>query len=299
MERIVLNLVVHQPYRIRKFRTFDIGKEGIDYFDDDFNRDYFNRVANEVYLEINNHLLGLLDENKVKLNISLSGLALEQFVRYAPKLLESFDLLFSNPNVDVYSVPYYYSNKNLISEIEQEKQIERNNSVIKKYFGVDPIGLIDNYMIYDRELLLLFEKLKENQDFSIFDNFENFRNFDSKETFLENLNELQRDAVEKLFLIENNLKFYGDEFHLEDWRKLTSQDFIDYMETDNYSLNEPSDKRIYGSPYDSYLYFMNIVNDLTYKINLLKVSHEKEKMLDRENYNFEDNDYDSLKKEIL
>jgi len=40
---------VHQPYRLRRFRVFDIGR-GHDYFDDAANRSIVQRVAAKCYV---------------------------------------------------------------------------------------------------------------------------------------------------------------------------------------------------------------------------------------------------------
>ncbi|MCX6707709.1 MAG: hypothetical protein NT001_06245, partial [Candidatus Woesearchaeota archaeon] len=85
---------VHQPFRLRKYSIFEIGKgrddssslrsgnnmSVPDYFDHDKNEKTMQKVAGKCYLPMNNLLLGLLNEiEDFKASFSITGTALEQF----------------------------------------------------------------------------------------------------------------------------------------------------------------------------------------------------------------------------
>ena len=91
---ICLYFQVHQPTRLRQYRFFDIGKDS-HYYDDFANRTILKRVARKCYLPMNELLLGAIKASKGKLKVafSLSGSVLEQFDRYAPEVIESFQAL--------------------------------------------------------------------------------------------------------------------------------------------------------------------------------------------------------------
>ena len=91
MKSVCLFFQVHQPFRHRRYRFFDIGNDHY-YYDDYANETIMRRVAENSYLPTNKLLLKLADklEGKFKVSFSITGLALEQFELYAPEVIESF-----------------------------------------------------------------------------------------------------------------------------------------------------------------------------------------------------------------
>ena len=79
MRALCLNFQVHQPYRLRTYRFFDIGKRHF-YYDDYNNRITMQRVAERCYIPMNQLMLNKIEElgNKMKFAISFSGTAIEQ-----------------------------------------------------------------------------------------------------------------------------------------------------------------------------------------------------------------------------
>ncbi len=82
---------VHQPYRLRRYRVFDIGT-GARYFDDDANRGILRRVADKCYLPTNRLLTKAIRRSGGRFHIamSLSGVLLDQLEADAPDALASF-----------------------------------------------------------------------------------------------------------------------------------------------------------------------------------------------------------------
>ena len=88
---ICLYFQVHQPFRLKRYRFFDIGHDHY-YYDDFSNESIMRKVAEKCYLPANNIILDLIHKNKGKFKVtfSLSGLAISQFRLYAPEVLEFF-----------------------------------------------------------------------------------------------------------------------------------------------------------------------------------------------------------------
>ena len=88
---ICLYFQVHQPTRLRQYRSFDIGKDS-HYYDDFADRTILRRIAQRCYIPMNNLLLDLIKQHggNFKVTFSITGSALEQFERYAPEVLDSF-----------------------------------------------------------------------------------------------------------------------------------------------------------------------------------------------------------------
>jgi alpha-amylase len=89
MKTICFYFQVHQPFRFRRYRFFDIGNDHY-YYDDYTNENVMTKVAAKCYLPANELLLQMLKKHKgkFKVSFSISGLAIEQFKLYAPEVLD-------------------------------------------------------------------------------------------------------------------------------------------------------------------------------------------------------------------
>ena len=76
-------------------------------------------------------------------------------------------------------------------------------------------------------------------------------------------NAMQSNAIHELYRMENNIKKTGDEKIITDWRRLQVSDHFYYMCT-KYFADGDVHKYFnpYNSPYDSYINFMNVLNNL-------------------------------------
>lgn len=76
-------------------------------------------------------------------------------------------------------------------------------------------------------------------------------------------NAMQSNALHELFKLEPKIKATGDAELLADWRKLTCSDHFYYMCTKYYADGEVHKYfSPYESPYDSYINFMNVLDNL-------------------------------------
>ncbi|USN45192.1 MAG: polysaccharide deacetylase family protein [Candidatus Woesearchaeota archaeon] len=144
---------VHQPFRLREYRVFDIGRAH-DYFDEKKNREVAQKVANKSYLPTNKVLLDLIQMHKgaFKVSFSISGVALEQFEAYAPEVLESFKKLAETGCVEFLSETYYHSLSFIYSRDEFVKQINKHAALIKKHFNQTPTVFRNTELIFNNEL---------------------------------------------------------------------------------------------------------------------------------------------------
>lgn len=80
-------------------------------------------------------------------------------------------------------------------------------------------------------------------------------------------NSMQQEAVKYLYALENDVMRSGDEGLIRDWRYLQSSDSLYYMATkwqedaDVHSYFSP-----YDSPYDAFLYYMNAIRDVRWRV---------------------------------
>ncbi len=150
---ICLYFQVHQPIRLRLYRFFDMGKDA-HYYDDFANRTILKRVATKCYLPMNETLLKAIRESngQFKCAFSISGVALEQFNRYAPEIIDSFRELAKTGCVEFLSETYYHSLASIANPIEFKYQVEMHKEAIEQYFGVTPVSFRNTELIYSNDI---------------------------------------------------------------------------------------------------------------------------------------------------
>ena len=91
MRSLVFYFQVHQPFRLRRYTFFDIGRSS-DYFFDESNARIAQRVAEKCYQPMNELLLRRIEASggKFRCAFSISGTALEQ--------LSQCCLLYTSPS---------------------------------------------------------------------------------------------------------------------------------------------------------------------------------------------------------
>ncbi len=153
MKSVCLFFQVHQPFRHRKYRFFDIGNDHY-YYDDYANESIMRKVALNSYLPTNNLLLKLADqlEGKFKVSFSITGLALEQFVLYAPEVIESFQKLAKTGCVEFLSETYSHSLSSLKDKNIFERQVQLHDKKILELFAHKPRVFRNTEMIYSDEI---------------------------------------------------------------------------------------------------------------------------------------------------
>ncbi|MBR5671309.1 MAG: glycoside hydrolase family 57 protein, partial [Bacteroidales bacterium] len=140
---------VHQPDRLRQYRFFDIGND-YNYCDDFTNKVIMRRVAQKCYLPVNALLLDMIRKNgkKFKVAFSISGVAIDQFKRYAPEVLDSFKALAATGCVEFLAETYAHSLASVANEAEFKQQVKDHSKLIESTFGVKPVTFRNTELIY-------------------------------------------------------------------------------------------------------------------------------------------------------
>lgn len=150
---LCLYFQVHQPVRLRKYHFFDIGKSH-DYYDDFANRTITRKVAERCYLPANKMMLELIKKygKNFKVSFSISGLAIEQFEKYAPEVIDSFKALAETGCVEFLAETYSHSLASLANEKEFNNQVKQHAELIKKLFGYTPVTFRNTELIYSDKI---------------------------------------------------------------------------------------------------------------------------------------------------
>lgn len=153
MRTICFYFQVHQPFRLKRYKFFDIGNDHY-YYNDYENKSIMRKVAEKCYLPTNKIFLDLINEygSNFKIAFSISGVAIDQFELYAPDVLESFQKLVETGNVEILSETYAHSLSSLKNQEEFERQIKMHREKVKKVFGVEPKVFRNTELIYSDQI---------------------------------------------------------------------------------------------------------------------------------------------------
>jgi alpha-amylase len=153
MRTICLYFQVHQPFRFRRYRFFDIGNEHY-YYDDYSNESILRKVADKCYLPANKILLDLIRkyDGKFKIAMSISGIAIDQMELYSPEVLESFRKLAKTGCVEFLAETNAHSLVALKDEDEFRSQVAEHAGKIEKHFGQIPTVFRNTELIYSDDI---------------------------------------------------------------------------------------------------------------------------------------------------
>jgi len=141
MKAICFNFEIHQPFRLKRYRFFDIGNDHY-YYDDFLNDDIVTRIAHNSYIPAAETLLRMLEQNKqFRCSISVTGVAIEQLEQYVPEFIDLLKKLADTGRVEFVAQPYAYSLASLIDAEEFAKQIKHECEKLNSLFGVTPQGV--------------------------------------------------------------------------------------------------------------------------------------------------------------
>lgn len=149
MKTICFYFQVHQPWRLKRYRFFDMGRDH-NYLDDLTNRSIMQKIARECYLPMNALLFNLIrqSEGRFRCTFSLTGLAVEQMRAYAPEVLDSFRRLARTGCVEFLAETYSHSLASLSSKEDFMQRGCAHTELMKKEFGVAPTAFRNTELIY-------------------------------------------------------------------------------------------------------------------------------------------------------
>lgn len=160
MPSVCFYFQVHQPFRLRHYTVFDNSSS---YFDDTKNAEICRKVANKCYLPTNRLLLDLIKrfDGKFKVAFSITGVLLEQFEKFCPEVISTFDALAQTGCVEFLAETYYHSLSFLYSRDEFTDQIDKHIELIRYFFGQKPRVFRNTELIYNNDLARAIESMDE------------------------------------------------------------------------------------------------------------------------------------------
>lgn len=153
MKTICLYFQIHQPFRLRRYRFFDIGNDHY-YYDDFQNEDIIHRIAEKCYLPANRLMMDMIKSSggKFKVAFSISGTALEQMEVYTPEVIDSFKELAKTGNIEFLTETYAHSLSSLGNAAEFKAEVKAHREKIHALFGVKPRVFRNTELIYSDDI---------------------------------------------------------------------------------------------------------------------------------------------------
>lgn len=153
MKAICFYFQIHQPFRLKRYRFFDIGNDHY-YYDDFANDDIITRIAQRSYIPAAESLLRMINESngKFRCAISITGVALEQCEQYVPEFIDVLKKLADTGKVEFLAETYAHSLASLADPEEFALQVKAHDEKINALFGVKPKVLRNTELIYCDDL---------------------------------------------------------------------------------------------------------------------------------------------------
>lgn len=153
MKAVSFNFEIHQPFRLKRYRFFDIGNDHY-YYDDFLNDDIVTRIAQQSYIPAAETLLRMINDSNgaFRCSLTITGAAIEQFEVYVPEFIELLKKLADTGKVEFLATPYAHSIASLMDPEEFQEQVRVQCEKLKALFGVTPKVLCNTELIYSDEI---------------------------------------------------------------------------------------------------------------------------------------------------
>lgn len=153
MKAINFIFQLHQPYRLKRYRFFDIGNDHY-YYDDFANDEILDRIARRSYIPACETLLRMIQDTngKFRCAISISGDAMDQCEQHAPEVIDILKKLADTGKVEFLGGPFANSLAALAEPEEFADQVKLHSEKIQRLFGQKPKVLRNTELIYCDEI---------------------------------------------------------------------------------------------------------------------------------------------------
>lgn len=155
MKNICFCFQMHAPYKMKRYRFFEIGQDHY-YYDDMQTEEHLDYLVNASYLPLCNTIKEMIRLSKGRFHcaLSVSGTTLEMFQQFAPEMIDVLNELAQTGCVEFVATPYAYSLASVYSETEAVEQLQLQQAMVKELFGVESTTICNTELVYSDEIAI-------------------------------------------------------------------------------------------------------------------------------------------------
>lgn len=153
MKNISFCFQFHAPYRLKRYRFFEIGQDHY-YYDDMQTEEHVSWLINESYMPLCKTIQEMIQfsHGKFRCGLSVSGILLDLFQQYAPEMIDLLKELAQTKCVEFVCTPYAYSLAAEYNKLDFEEQLKRHAEQIEELFGQKPVTVWNTELLYSDEI---------------------------------------------------------------------------------------------------------------------------------------------------
>ena len=153
MKNVCLLFEIHQPFRLKKYRFYDIGADHY-YYDDFANEEILKRNAYQSYIPAAQMLLEMIRQshNEFKVALSMSGVVMEQFEMYCPEFLDCVRELVATGCCELCAETFSHCLSSLVSAEDFQIQVKMHQDIIYETFKYKSRTFVNTGLIYNDEI---------------------------------------------------------------------------------------------------------------------------------------------------
>lgn len=160
MKNICFCFQMHAPYRLKRYRFFDIGQDHY-YYDDLQTEEYVTWLVQSSYMPLCRTLKEMvaLSKGKFRCALSLSGTMLEMFEQFTPEMIDILKELAATKCVEFTVTPFSYSLCAEYNLNEWQEQMEKQQTLLEEVLGVKPTAVWNTDLLYSDEMAYNLQKM--------------------------------------------------------------------------------------------------------------------------------------------
>ena len=152
MKNICFCFQMHSPYRLKRYRFFEIGNDHY-YYDDMATEDHVNWLVHTSYMPLCHTLRDMinLSKNKFHCALSVSGTMIELFEQFSPEMIDILKELAATKCVEFVAAPYIYSLASEYDLNEFKAQMELQAKLIESVLNTKVQTVWNTELLYTDE----------------------------------------------------------------------------------------------------------------------------------------------------
>ena len=151
---------MHSPYRLKRYRFFEIGNDHY-YYDDMATEEHINWLVETSYMPLCQTIRDMINLSKGKFHcaLSVSGTMIEMFEQFNPEMIDILKELAGTKCVEFLATPFSYSLAAEYNMSEMKEQLKKQSALVENVLGVKPQAIWNTELLYTDEIAYNLNKM--------------------------------------------------------------------------------------------------------------------------------------------